>query len=70
MKLGLSREDGWRYFLRGDNVCRRINRADMLPYAKSEVVISGLDIDKAYWYFIDEDGDISRSRRPKTTVSS
>ncbi len=70
MKLGLSREYVCRYFRRGDNVCRRINRADMLSYAKSEVVISGLDIDKAYWYFIDEDGDISRSRRPKTTVSS
>ena len=64
LKLGLSREDGWRYFLRGDDVYRKLNRPDMLSFSKSELVLSGLDIDRAYWYFIDEDGDISRSKRP------
>ena len=64
LKLGLSREDGWRYFLRGDDVYRKLNRPDTLSFSKSELVLSGLDIDRAYWYFIDEDGDISRSKRP------
>jgi len=65
LKLGLSREDGWSYFLRGDNVYRRKNSADLVSYFKSELVISGLEIEDDYWYFIDEDGDISRSKRPK-----
>ena len=67
-KLGLSREDGWSYFLRGDNVYRRKNRGDVISYSKSELVISGLEIEDDYWYFIDKEGDISRSKRPKSPL--
>ena len=65
LKLGLSREDGWSYFLRDENVYRRKSGVDLIAYSKSELVISGLEIEEDYWYFIDNEGDISRSRRPK-----
>ena len=65
LKLGLSREDGWKYFLRDDNVYRRWDGKDTSSFSKSELVISGIEIEQAYWYFIDDDGDSSRSRRPK-----
>tara|TARA_X000001036_G_C20314018_1_gene657657 strand:+ start:86 stop:313 length:228 start_codon:yes stop_codon:yes gene_type:complete len=66
LKLGLSKEDGWSYFLRGDNVYRRKIGVDLVSYSKSEVVISGLEIEDDYWYFIDKEGDISRSKRPQS----
>ena len=68
LKLGLSREDGWSYFLRGDNVYRRKIGVDIISYSKSELVISGLEIESDYWYFIDKEGDISRSKRPKSPL--
>ena len=67
LKLGLSREDGWSYFLRDENVYRRKSGVDLIAYSKSELVISGLEIEEDYWYFIDKEGDISRSRRPRNT---
>lgn len=70
LKLGLSKEDGWSYFLRGDNVYRRKIGVDLVSYSKSEVVISGLEIEDDYWYFIDKEGDISRSKRPQSRPES
>ena len=68
LKLGLSREDGWKYFLREDNVYRRLEGKDASSFSKSELVISGLEIEDDYWYFIDKEGDISRSKRPKSPL--
>ena len=66
VKLGVKREPGYLYFLRGTNVYKTAMKRAGGPTAvgKAEPVISGgFQREEGYLYFLDADGDISRARR-------
>jgi hypothetical protein len=70
-KLGIKREPGWLYFLRGSDVYKTpMNRAGRSDSSHSlnegELVCLGefeRETDK-YIYFLDAHGDVSRAPRP------
>ncbi len=63
-KLGLVRGKDFMYFVK-DGGAWRVRRAQPgLPKGKSEKVADGnFQMDFAYIYFVDKDGDISRAKR-------
>lgn len=65
-KLGIPREPGFLYFLRGSNVYKTPMKRASGPSAtaKAEMVCPGnFDREDGYLYFLDAEGDISRARR-------
>lgn len=66
VKLGVKREPGFLYFLRGDELWKvPMKRAGGPSTAgkASKVASTGIKRDSNYLYFLDQSGDISRSKR-------
>jgi len=64
-KAGVSREDGYLYFVdKNGNVARaRMSRGKKKGKAKQEVVAkTGVKKEKGYLYFVDKQGDVSRAK--------
>ena len=65
-KVGVKRESGYLYFLRGSDVWRSPMKRAGGPSAagKAEKVASGnFSREEGYLYFIDKNGDVSRAKR-------
>ena len=68
VKIGVKREPGFLYFLRGTDVYKTpMKRAGQASAAgKAEKVISGnFTREEGYLYFLDHKGDIARSPWPQ-----
>jgi len=66
VKIGVKREPGFLYFLRGTDVYKTpMKRAGQASAAgKAEKVISGnFTREEGYLYFLDHHGDIARAKR-------
>ena len=66
VKLGVKREPGFLYFLRGDELWKvPMKRAGGPSTAgkASKVASTGIKRDSNYLYFLDQSNDISRSKR-------
>jgi hypothetical protein len=65
-KLGVKRESGYLYFLRGSDVWKTPMKRAGGPSAagKAEKVASGgFKREEGYLYFLDSNGDVSRAKR-------
>jgi hypothetical protein len=65
-KLGVKREPGYLYFLRGADVWKTpMKRAGQAsPAGKAEKVANGgFKREEGYLYFLDSNGDVSRAKR-------
>lgn len=64
-KLGIKREPGWLYFLRGTDVMRApMKRSIAAGKSKAEKVAAAIFTrEDGYLYFLDANGDISKAAR-------
>jgi hypothetical protein len=63
VELGIEREEGFMYFVRNGDVWR-LARAPEGGSGRPELVADGgAEMDSAYIYFLDKEGDISRAKR-------
>lgn len=63
-KLGIKREPGWLYFLRGTDVMRAPMKRVSIGSTKAEKVAAATFIrEDGYLYFLDANGDVSRVAR-------
>jgi hypothetical protein len=62
VKLGIKREAGWLYFLRGENLLRTKQRAGIdIEKVRGEIVVRKcVEMDADHYYWLDDDGDIAR----------
>src|SRR5262245_61975894 len=63
-RLGIKREKDCRYYIKDGSVGKVPRKQPGVPKGRPEKVVDGeVEMDFAFIYFLDKDGDISRARR-------
>ena len=63
-KAGIKRDPGWMYYVKDGGVWKVRRKSPDVPTGRPEEVATfDMELDSAYIYFVDRDGDVARARR-------